>query len=84
LVPEDILFVILSSIEKDLTYPLLFVSKKINKYIVNKKIICDKKYFVKYCAKSGLFNLLKWLKKMDVDWIIEYVNMQQKMDISKF
>src|SRR5437016_5512603 len=60
LLPQDILFVILSNIEKDLKYPLLFVSKKLNIYVKSKKIFYNKKYFIDYIIKSGLFDLLKW------------------------
>ena len=63
MLPKDILFEILSGIDKNLTYPLLFVSKKFNNYVKDKKILCDKKYFIDYVVKSGLFDLLKWTVK---------------------
>src|SRR5437868_2374858 len=68
LLSEDILFVILSDIEKNLIYPLLFVSKKLNIYVKNKKIIYDKKYFIDYTVKSGLFDLLKWARENGCQW----------------
>ena len=36
---KDILYLILSNMNKNLTYPLLFVCKRLNKYVTDKKII---------------------------------------------
>jgi hypothetical protein len=86
-IPDDILFVILDNIEKELTYPLLFVSKKLNTYITNKKIVYDKKYFIDYIVELGSLNLVKWFIENGYQWTISTCSRAAKngyLDILKW
>src|SRR5437868_7159944 len=67
LILKDILFVILSYINKELIYPLLFVSKKFNKYIKDTKIIYNKKCLDEI-VKIGSLNLVKWARENGCLW----------------
>ena len=62
-VAPEILSQILSYIEKNQTYPLLFVSKKFNEYIRSKKIIYDKLLFLNYSIGTGSLSLPKWAEE---------------------